>query len=813
VCRKQQQQQQQTFGHHNKRFFFVLKEKMKSYRAPASFQRGRYVPSKVLGTGTYGQVIKCYDTATGKEVAVKVAQSDAAYRRSALNEISALMALKENRDSVGILDSFEDAGHVCIVSELLDRNLFEVLRNRGFGPLSLSEVRQVAKHVLNALAALHHSGFMHCDIKPENIMLRCSDPSSTDISPSLGPFGSDGFNSSGCSNRSGEQQNSNNTLAPGQEMMMLADSNSNINNQLWRNSSAIDAVAGNSHSAAFESELNFGFSPRCGQKTALRGNTGVGMRSSSSLDALFGTSPTSYNSSNNTGARNENRVERNLPTSEEAAERQLRTIASSPYCRTCLIDFGAVRRFNENTYYDVQSLWYRAPEVLCGLPYTTAIDSWSVGCVLFELFTGKPFFPGESPQQQLSLIVQHVGYPSHTALTIGCLSCQYSLPMVHVTPDSRREHVRQWVKLCRETGLQRWRKHQMHKQQGAALQLRHTRSRYTVDNSSSTDDDDAVVNGNPFDESDIDGTSEERELLIDLICDLLNPDEVQRLSCTRALQHPFLNAVRCCNATPSPYTATPAACFGAPSTTSQQQQQQQMPCVMTSVPVAHPVIMTASPIGMQMGCSPVTPFMMHPMHNAASSAVPYTASPGFDMNISPVGVPGMQQQQQQQQPPPAFSTHSSAHAAAVYATAPHPMTHTLPMYTPVAHAANGNGAQGCVSLGVSAPSTGVYNSPASTGSLPQPTAVSMSPSFSSPTTFSQAHVPLGFSPVAMTTLNGGGEMSAVQPLGAAPTYMMAANGSMSYVGDYHVEATPAGMSPYVLCHFQQHPSCATVMSP
>ncbi|KPI88435.1 protein kinase-like protein [Leptomonas seymouri] len=776
---------------------------MKSYRAPASFQKGRYVPMKVLGTGTYGQVIKCRDTTTGTDVAVKVAQSDAAYRRSALNEISALMALKDNRDSVGILDSFEDAGHVCIVSELLDRNLFEVLRNRGFGPLSLSEVRQVAKHVLSALAALHHKGFIHCDIKPENIMLRCSDSTSTDNSPSLGPFNNDGFNNSSCSNRSGEQQDSNNTLAPGQEMM---DSNCNVNNQLWRNSNAIDAAAGNSRSAAFfESEVNFGFSPRYGQKGTARSSNGNAVLSSSNLDPLFGISLTSYNSS---GTRNDIRIERNFPMlGEEAAKRPRRSISISPYCRTCLIDFGAVRRFNENTYYDVQSLWYRAPEVLCGLPYTTAIDSWSVGCVLFELFTGKPFFPGESPQQQLSLIVQHVGYPSQTALSMGCLSCQYNISRVHVTPESRREHVRQWVKSWRETGLQQWRKHQLQKQQDSMAQTRITRSRYTADSSSATDDDDAVTNGNPFDESDVDGTSEERELLIDLICELLNPDETQRLSCTRAQQHPFLSGFQCCNATPSPYTATPAACLTAPSAAPQQ-----MPCMMTSMPMAHPVMMAASPVSVQMGCSPLSPFVLHPVHTAAGSAISYPTSQmdsmaqGFNVNGSPVGMA------QAQQPPPAFSTYSNAQNGAVFTAAPPVMAQALPMYTPVAHTANSNGAPACMSVGVSASSTGMYNSPVSTGSLPQLAAVNVSNSFSSPTTFSQATVPIGFSPVAMPGMNSGSGISSMQPLGA-PSYMLATNGVMPYVGDYHAEANPAGMSPYVLCHFHHRTSCTTVMSP
>lgn len=39
--------------------------------------------------------------------------------------------------------------------------------------------------------------------------------------------------------------------------------------------------------------------------------------------------------------------------------------------------------------------WYRAPEVMLTFKeYTRAIDMWSVGCVLAEMLSGKPLFPG-----------------------------------------------------------------------------------------------------------------------------------------------------------------------------------------------------------------------------------------------------------------------------------------------------------------------------------------------------------------------------------------------------------------------------------
>lgn len=45
----------------------------------------------------------------------------------------------------------------------------------------------------------------------------------------------------------------------------------------------------------------------------------------------------------------------------------------------------------------VATRWYRAPEILMGShQYNKAIDMWSVGCVLAEMFSGKPIFTGTS---------------------------------------------------------------------------------------------------------------------------------------------------------------------------------------------------------------------------------------------------------------------------------------------------------------------------------------------------------------------------------------------------------------------------------
>ena len=81
-----------------------------------------------------------------------------------------------------------------------------------------------------------------------------------------------------------------------------------------------------------------------------------------------------------------------------------------------MIDFGSSCFVNERIYTYIQSRFYRAPEIILGIPYTTAIDMWSFGCILTELFTGVPLFPGESEQEQLSLIMEVIGMPPQTIL-------------------------------------------------------------------------------------------------------------------------------------------------------------------------------------------------------------------------------------------------------------------------------------------------------------------------------------------------------------------------------------------------------------
>ena len=81
-----------------------------------------------------------------------------------------------------------------------------------------------------------------------------------------------------------------------------------------------------------------------------------------------------------------------------------------------ICDFGLARQFSSFSKEYTQmvvTLWYRAPELLLGTKtYSTAVDMWSVGCIMGELLLKKPILTGRTEVQQLQQIFDVIGYPN-----------------------------------------------------------------------------------------------------------------------------------------------------------------------------------------------------------------------------------------------------------------------------------------------------------------------------------------------------------------------------------------------------------------
>jgi dual specificity tyrosine-phosphorylation-regulated kinase 2/3/4 len=221
----------------------------------------RYEVIDMLGKGSFGQVVRCIDHKTGILVAVKIIRNKKRFHQQALVEVNILKKLREwdpdNEHSVVNFDqSFYFRGHLCISTDLLDMNLYEFIKAHDFRGFSLKLIRRFTKQLLSSLILLNGHKVIHCDLKPENVLL----------------------------------------------------------------------------AHPLHSEIK-------------------------------------------------------------------------------VIDFGSSCFENEKVYTYIQSRFYRSPEVILGMSYGMPIDMWSLGCILAELYTGYPIFPGENEQEQLACIMEVFGPP------------------------------------------------------------------------------------------------------------------------------------------------------------------------------------------------------------------------------------------------------------------------------------------------------------------------------------------------------------------------------------------------------------------
>ncbi|XP_062522176.1 dual specificity tyrosine-phosphorylation-regulated kinase 2-like [Corticium candelabrum] len=229
----------------------------------------RYEVLRVLGKGSFGQVLKAYDHKTRQTVALKMVRNEKRFTRQAQEEIRILEHLKK-QDSDGsgnvvhLFEHFQFRNHVCITFELLNINLYELIKKNKFQGFSVQLVRKFGHSILQCLEMCYRNRIIHCDLKPENILLKS------------------------------------------------------------------------------------------------QGRTGLKV-----------------------------------------------------------IDFGSSCYDHQRIYTYIQSRFYRAPEVILGAKYGMPIDMWSFGCILAELVTGHPIFPGEDESDQLACIIELCGQPPTKLLEVS----------------------------------------------------------------------------------------------------------------------------------------------------------------------------------------------------------------------------------------------------------------------------------------------------------------------------------------------------------------------------------------------------------
>merc|ERR1712168_1079335 len=146
----------------------------------------RYEIVEILGKGSFGQVVKCIDHKSGKEVAVKIIRNKKRFHHQALVEVKILDALRrKDRDSnyniIHMSEYFYFRNHLCITFELMGMNLYELIKKNNFQGFSLALIRRFAYSLLQCLRVLDKEKIIHCDLKPENILLKQKGQSSIKV--------------------------------------------------------------------------------------------------------------------------------------------------------------------------------------------------------------------------------------------------------------------------------------------------------------------------------------------------------------------------------------------------------------------------------------------------------------------------------------------------------------------------------------------------------------------------------------------------------------------------------------------------------
>ena len=104
-----------------------------------------------------------------------------------------------------------------------------------------------------------------------------------------------------------------------------------------------------------------------------------------------------------------------------------------------VIDFGCSCFVGKTMFKYIQSRYYRAPEVILGIPYNQAIDVWSLGCMMAELATGEVLFPGHNEEEQILYFISVLGLPPSQMLAKASKRKQFfaddGLPLAYSRND------------------------------------------------------------------------------------------------------------------------------------------------------------------------------------------------------------------------------------------------------------------------------------------------------------------------------------------------------------------------------------------
>jgi serine/threonine protein kinase len=349
----------------------------------------KYILIQKMGHGAYSAVWMAFNTTNKKYFAIKIF-NDCDYD-SGTQEVELLNKIKNAKIkyTVNMIDSFtytnehdddddmDETKHLCIVLDLMACSLYSIIRRGKYTEgLPLKFVKKAMIQTLTALKQLNDSGMIHTDIKPENILLI------------------------------GKNKHTANFMEKATKLDLLAEIQKKKKTLVIKDKIAQDiaytkaielVIRGINSEINYCSDLNSNSSSRISSLTDDESVTDNDDNNSSENDSddssndckstlvdrdLITDSDISYSDDNSKKTDDEQTIINDIMLENNV---NLGDMGSCLYIKDCPTD-------------EIQTRYYRSPEVLLNLPYNYKCDIWSIGCTLYELITGDILFNPDKVQ-------------------------------------------------------------------------------------------------------------------------------------------------------------------------------------------------------------------------------------------------------------------------------------------------------------------------------------------------------------------------------------------------------------------------------
>ena len=139
--------------------------------------KSSYIIIDLLGSGISGEVYKVLCQNDNKYYALKIIKNRKAYYAQSLIESKIIKYLNEQEKNgqshfTKIFDVFNYFNHLCMLFELLDKDLNQLLKMNNRQGISLKSIRFISKLIFEGVEIIHKCKIIHADLKPENILLK-----------------------------------------------------------------------------------------------------------------------------------------------------------------------------------------------------------------------------------------------------------------------------------------------------------------------------------------------------------------------------------------------------------------------------------------------------------------------------------------------------------------------------------------------------------------------------------------------------------------------------------------------------------------